>query len=153
VNQNTREMALRHDRYACAEILDARTRLRLPTEHVPQLGSVSRALTGLTGFRYVPAVGIVPVTEFYGSLADDTFHSTQFIRHSSQPLFSPEPDMVHEVIGHGTMMASDRFADMYRLVGRAIRRVETAEAVDARPGCHPPGPAPAGSSRRSFSAH
>ena len=37
--------------------------------------------------------------EFYGSLAEAVFHSTQYVRHPSQPLYTPEPDIIHEVIG------------------------------------------------------
>ncbi|MGO4648915.1 phenylalanine 4-monooxygenase [Nocardia sp. 2YAB30] len=124
-------LAERHNTFACREILQASARLQLPIDHVPQLRAVSQRLNEISGFGYVPAVGIVPVRQFYGSLADDTFNSTQYIRHLSQPLFSPEPDMVHEVIGHGSMLASKRFADMYRLVGRAVRRVTTSAAVEA----------------------
>ena len=29
--------------------------------------------------------------EFYGTLADRVFHSTQYLRHPSQPLYTPEP--------------------------------------------------------------
>lgn len=92
---------------------------------------MSWRLAKLTGFTFAPAAGIVPLAEFYGSLADDTFHSTQFIRHHSRPLFSPEPDMVHEVLGHGATLASPRFAALYRQVGAAARRAETRESLKA----------------------
>ena len=42
--------------------------------------------------------------------ADRVFHSTQYVRHPSEPLYTPEPDIIHEVIGHGNMLASPRFA-------------------------------------------
>ncbi|MBD0746158.1 phenylalanine 4-monooxygenase [Streptomyces sp. CBMA152] len=117
--------------YATAEVQEALENLALPTGHVPQLSKVSRRLETLTGFTFSPAAGIVPLERFYGSLADSTFHSTQFIRHHSRPLFSPEPDMVHEVMGHGATLASPRFADLYRKVGAAARRAETRESLKA----------------------
>ena len=67
--------------------------------------------------------------EFYGSLADRVFHSTQYVRHPSQPLYTPEPDIIHEVIGHGNMLASPRFAAIKREAGEAAQRVETDEAL------------------------
>ena len=77
-----------------------------------------------------PAAGLVPLRAFYGSLADGTFHSTQYIRHHSVPLYTPEPDVVHEVVGHANCLASDRFAALYRAAGRAARRVEDGDALE-----------------------
>ena len=90
---------------------------------------MTSALEPLTGFRYHPAAGLVPLREFYGSLGDGVFHSTQYVRHPSQPLYTPEPDLVHEVIGHGNLLAAPRFAELKRLAGAAAQRVETDEAL------------------------
>ncbi|WP_214106282.1 phenylalanine 4-monooxygenase [Acrocarpospora catenulata] len=126
----TRELAAKHRRYAVEEFLNAAERLGLPGDHIPQLEEVSELLAPLTGFRYLPAAGLVPLREFYGVLADGFFHSTQYIRHHSVPFYTPEPDVIHEVIGHGNTLASDRFAELYRLAGRAARRVESDEALE-----------------------
>jgi phenylalanine-4-hydroxylase len=90
---------------------------------------VSARLEPLTGFRYVPAAGLVPLDEFYGSLADRVFHSTQYIRHPAAPLYTPEPDLIHEVIGHGNLLASPELAELNLLAGRAARRCETDEGL------------------------
>ena len=90
---------------------------------------MSARLEPLTGFRYVPAAGLVPLEEFYGSLADRVFHSTQYIRHWAAPLYTPEPDLIHEVIGHGNLLASPEFAELNLLAGQAARRCETKEAL------------------------
>ena len=90
---------------------------------------MTAALEPLTGFQYVPAAGIVPVREFYGYLADREFHSTQYIRHPSAPLYTPEPDLIHEVIGHGNLLADPEFAELNRLAGEAARGAETEEGV------------------------
>jgi phenylalanine-4-hydroxylase len=124
-----RELAPKHERYACEAFTRAAEALALPTERIPQLDEVSTALEPLTGFRYVPAAGIVPVKEFYGNLADREFHSTQYVRHPSAPLYTPEPDLIHEVIGHGNLLADPEFAELNRLAGEAARRAETEEGV------------------------
>ncbi|MEA2226736.1 MAG: phenylalanine-4-hydroxylase [Solirubrobacteraceae bacterium] len=124
-----RELRGRHATYACREYLDAKEALALPEDHVPQLDEVTARLRPLTGFRYHPAAGLVPLREFYGSLAERVFHSTQYVRHPSEPLYTPEPDIVHEVIGHGNMLASPRFAELKRLAGEAARRVESDAAL------------------------
>ncbi|HUE26755.1 MAG TPA: phenylalanine 4-monooxygenase [Solirubrobacteraceae bacterium] len=125
-----RELAAKHERLACAEYRDAMARLALPADHIPQLDEVSEALRPLTGFEYRPAAGLVPFDQFYGSLADGVFHSTQYLRHPSLPLYTPEPDLIHEVIGHGGMLASPRFAELNRSAGRAARRLQTEEGRD-----------------------
>ena len=125
----SRELRSRHEKYACREFLEAKAALGLPEDRVPQLDEVTDRLAPLTGFRYHPAAGLVPLREFYGSLADRVFHSTQYVRHPSEPLYTPEPDIVHEVIGHGNMLASPRFAEIKRLAGEAARRVQTDEAL------------------------
>ncbi len=123
------ELARKHREYACAEFLDSAQRLDLPTDHIPQLDEVTARLAPLTGFRYAPAAGLVPLREFFGSFADRTFHSTQYIRHHSAPLYTPEPDSVHEIIGHANQLASPLFAEIYQLVGEATIRLETDAAL------------------------
>jgi phenylalanine-4-hydroxylase len=121
----SRELAVKHEKYACRAYRDATARLGLPTDRVPGLDEVSARLQPLTGFRYVPAAGIVPLGDFYGALADGEFHSTQYVRHHAVPLYTPEPDIVHEVIGHANLLADPQLAELNRLAGQAARRVET----------------------------
>ena len=66
-----------------------------------------------TGYRYQPAAGLVPLRDFYGSLADRAFWSTQYVRHHSVPLYTPEPDIIHEVIGHANMLANPQLAKTF----------------------------------------
>ena len=119
-----------HRELACTAFLEGKAALELPEDHIPQLSEVSDALHQQAGFGYAPAAGLVPLRHFYGSLADDVFHSTQYIRHHSVPLYTPEPDVIHEVVGHGNSLASPRFVALYRSAGEAARRVETDEALE-----------------------
>jgi phenylalanine-4-hydroxylase len=124
-----RALGPKHERLACRAFREAKRALALPEHRIPQLDEVTAGLQPLTGFTYHPAAGLVPLDEFYGSLADRVFHSTQYIRHPSAPLYTPEPDLVHEVIGHGNLLADARFAEVKRLAGEAARRCETAEGL------------------------
>jgi phenylalanine-4-hydroxylase len=119
----------RHETYACEQFLHGKERLGLPTDRVPQLEEVSDLLEPLTGFRYQPAAGLVPLRDFYGSLADERFWATQYVRHHSVPLYTPEPDVLHEVVGHGNTLADDRYAALYRSAGASARRLETEDAL------------------------
>jgi phenylalanine-4-hydroxylase len=119
-----------HEVHACREYLDGKACLSLPEDRIPQLSEVTAALEPLTGFRYAPAAGLVPLRAFYGSLADGLFFSTQYIRHHSVPLYTPEPDVVHEVVGHANSLAAPRFAALYRAAGRAARAARSDEALE-----------------------
>jgi phenylalanine-4-hydroxylase len=125
----SRELAAKHRIYATRSFLEGQEALALPNERIPQLGEVTHRLAALSGFRYEPVAGLAPLRTFYGSFVDDVFFSTQYIRHHSTPLYTPEPDIVHEVLGHANQLADPRVADLYRLVGRAVARVETDEAL------------------------
>ena len=123
------ELAPKHDKYAHGEYLRAKHALALPTEQVPQLDEVTALLEPITGWTYIAAPGLVPLREFYGDLGSRTFNSTQYLRHGSQPLYTPEPDIIHEVIGHGNQLASPRFARTTEAAGQASLRLETDEAM------------------------
>ncbi len=123
------ELAPKHEKYAHSEFLAAKDALGLPTERVPQLEEVSTLLEPLTGWTYTCAPGLVPLRQFYADLGVRTFNSTQYLRHPSQPLYTPEPDIIHEVIGHANQLASPRFAAITEAAGRASTRVETEEAM------------------------
>jgi phenylalanine-4-hydroxylase len=124
----SRQLAAKHRRSACRPYLDAAEALVLPADRVPQLREVDERLRALTGFRIAPVPGLVPTRRFYASLADRTFQSTQYIRHHSVPFYTPEPDIVHEIIGHANMLAGAQFADLYQAAGRASLRAEADDA-------------------------
>jgi phenylalanine-4-hydroxylase len=118
-----RELAPKHEKLAIREFVEAKQALDLPTGGVPSLDLVSERLEPITGFRYVPAAGLVPLREFYGSLSERLFHSTQYVRHPEMPLYTPEPDIIHEVIGHGHLLATPTFSELHRLTGEATHRL------------------------------
>lgn len=124
-----RELAPKHERHACRAFREAVVALDLPQDRIPQLDEATARLRELTGFGFVPAAGIVGIEEFYGSLADRTFHSTQYVRHHAAPLYTPEPDLIHEVIGHGHLLADAQLAELNRLAGEAARRTATPEGI------------------------
>jgi len=119
-----------HRRHACAEYLECLDKLNFPTDHIPQLDEVSRKVEALSGFRLEPVAGLVEPRIFLESLARGVFLCTQYIRHHSTPLYTPEPDVAHEIIGHAVTLASPRLAEINRLFGEAVRRTKSDEEMD-----------------------
>ncbi|MFN2452630.1 MAG: phenylalanine 4-monooxygenase [Pyrinomonadaceae bacterium] len=119
-----------HREHACAEYLECLRVLDLPRERIPQMREVSERVEAVSGFRLEPVAGLVTPRVFLESLANGVFLSTQYIRHHSTPLYTPEPDVVHETLGHAVTLADERLAELNRLVGKAVKRTTTAEALE-----------------------
>ena len=119
-----------HHEHACAEYLDCLARLQLDKDRIPQLDDVSRKVEAISGFRLEPVAGLVEPRIFLESLARGVFLCTQYIRHHSTPLYTPEPDVAHELIGHAVTLASNRLAELNRLFGEAVRRTRSAADLD-----------------------
>lgn len=119
-----------HRRHASAAYLESLSALSLPSDRPPQLRDVSDTIQKLTGFRMTPVAGSTEARTFYEILADRTFLATQYIRHAARPGFSPEPDMIHEIIGHGPHLVNERWAQLYQLAGTAVRRLRNPSAVE-----------------------
>ena len=119
-----------HQKHACAEYLECVRRLDLPRQRIPQLREVSAKVEAISGFRLEPVAGLVEPRVFLESLAEGVFLSTQYIRHYSNPLYTPEPDVAHEIIGHAITLADERLAEINRLVGEAVKRTKSDEAME-----------------------
>ena len=119
-----------HREHACAEYLDCIERLDFDSDRIPQLDEVSRKVEAISGFRLEPVAGLVEPRVFLESLARGVFLSTQYIRHHSTPLYTPEPDVAHEIIGHAVTLASTRLAELNRLFGEAVKRTRITSELD-----------------------
>jgi phenylalanine-4-hydroxylase len=119
-----------HERHACREYRDCLKRLNFNMDRIPQLREVTDKVEAISGFRLEPVAGLVEPRVFLESLANGVFLCTQYIRHHSTPLYTPEPDVAHEIIGHAVTLASSRFAEINRLFGEAVKRTDNAQDLD-----------------------
>lgn len=116
VNENLHPL---HRRHASRAYLDAKESLGIPADYIPQLRDLSRKLHGFFGFKLEPIEGLVDSRSFLAKLAERTMWCTQYIRHASRPEYTPEPDVVHEVVGHVPTFVDADFVELSVLIGRA----------------------------------
>jgi phenylalanine-4-hydroxylase len=118
-NQVLTTLSPLHDRFACSEILHLKEITPFTLEQIPQLQDINIRLHPLAGFRLEPVAGLVSPRTFLKYLGRKIFLSTQYIRHHSKPFYTPEPDIIHELIGHVATLAHPGIAEINRLLGLA----------------------------------
>jgi phenylalanine-4-hydroxylase len=118
-----------HEKHASPFYLRAKRDLGISNDRIPQLSEMNRRLKELTNFRLAPVEGLVDTRAFLSWLSWRTMLSTQYIRHHSRPEYTPEPDIVHEAIGHIPMFTNENFADYSQFIGHGAR-IATDEQIE-----------------------
>ena len=118
-----------HFRYACRIYLNAKRELAITRDEIPQLRHLSDRVRRETNMHLVPAEGALPYRTFYEYPAQRGFPVTQFIRHGSHPEFTPEPDMIHDCLGHVPPLMNQDYAELLTLIGKAAATTPTGEQV------------------------
>ena len=118
-----------HVRHASEIYLRAKRDLAIGDREIPQLRHISDRLRTATNMHLVPAEGSLAYRTFYESIADRGFPVTQFLRHGSHPEFTPEPDMIHDCLGHVPPLLNQDYAELLTLIGKAAATTPRGDQV------------------------
>jgi phenylalanine-4-hydroxylase len=118
-----------HRKHACSLYLKGKDDLAINQTEIPQLRTISERLERETNMHLVPAEGALPYRTFYEYIAERGFPVTQFIRHGSHPEFTPEPDMIHDCLGHVPPLMNQDYAELLTLIGKAAATTPHGDQV------------------------
>lgn len=108
---------------ACEPYRAALGSLNITSESIPQFSQINKVLES-HDFRVLPVEGLIDTRRFLTKLAEGTMLCTRYIRHHSHPEYTPEPDIVHEVMGHCVFFANEKYRELNRAFGRAAMRAD-----------------------------
>lgn len=118
-----------HQQYASQIYLQAKRDLAITRAEIPQLKLLGERVQRETNMHLVPAEGALPYRTFYEYIAERGFPVTQFIRHGSHPEFTPEPDMIHDCLGHVPPLMNRDYAELLTLIGKAASTTQKGDQV------------------------
>ncbi len=107
---------------ACEEFATALDQLKLSDSGIPDLTRLSDRLQGMTGWRVVPVVELVPDDIFFDHLANRRFPAGAFLRSEAEMDYLEEPDIFHDVFGHVPLLANPVYADFMEAYGKGGQR-------------------------------
>ncbi|HQR43526.1 MAG TPA: hypothetical protein PLX97_12605 [Gemmatales bacterium] len=118
-----------HVKHASSIYLKAKRQLGISEKEIPQLRLLSDQVKKVTNMHLVPAEGPIAYRTFYSYIAERGFPVTQFIRHGSHPEFTPEPDMIHDCLGHVPPLMNQDYAELLTLIGKAAHTTKSPHHV------------------------
>jgi phenylalanine-4-hydroxylase len=119
-----------HRKYASKIYLEGWKKLCFPADVIPELRAVSESLEKVCGFKLIPIEGFVDSKSFLSCLRTHSMFCTQYVRHPSKPLFSDEPDIIHELLGHTPMFTNRHMVEIYELIGKLAYRADAQRLIE-----------------------
>lgn len=108
-----------HETLAASTYLEGFRRLGMSAARPPAPGALARELNEQTGFGLVLTDGLLDARVFLTHLGNRRQPCTVYLRHGSRPDYTPEPDLVHEAVGHAPMLTDVNAARLNEVIGQA----------------------------------
>lgn len=109
-----------HDKSASHIYLTGKKLLGIETARIPDLNRLNESLQQQHNMGLVSAEGLIDVKNFFAYLSQRKMPCTQFLRHGKRPEYTPEPDAVHDVIGHIPPLMNKEYVNLIQLIGQGV---------------------------------
>jgi len=114
---------------ACKEYLAGFESLGLIADAVPQLPDLNKVLLSKTGWSMEAVETTIPFAQFFDLLANKRFPAATFIRRREELDYLQEPDIFHEIFGHGPLLTNQVFADFCEAYGKFGVKASARERI------------------------
>jgi phenylalanine-4-hydroxylase len=108
-----------HETHAASAYLRGFRRLGLTPARPPVPALFGQVLARETGFGLVLTDGLLDPRVFLTHLGKRRQPCTVYLRHGSRPDYTPEPDLVHEALGHAPMLTNPEASSLNEIIGLA----------------------------------
>jgi len=118
--------------HACREYLAGHDALGYARDRIPDLAALDRRIQAATGWRLVPTSERHSDPEgWYRRFAQKEFLVTDHVRGADELEYTPEPDLLHDLLGHVPYLLDPRYTALEELFAPAFLRADDAgrEAV------------------------
>ncbi|MBL7663407.1 hypothetical protein JNK13_11710 [bacterium] len=116
------KLDLLHRKHASRIFLEGKSALAFAAETIPQARDLDRLLQDTTGFSLTPAEGLLAGKTYFIGWSEGKMPVTLFLRHPSHPEYTPEPDIVHDILGHVPPLMNQAYADLIEFIGIAAKQ-------------------------------
>ena len=123
------KLASAHNAKACAMYLKGKKLLNLDTQKMPQLFHLEKQVQTQHQIGIVPAEGLLHPRTFHHYLKQRIMPCTLFLRHHSDPEYTPEPDAVHDVLGHVPPLVDKEYVDITQMIGRGVETADDEQLI------------------------
>ena len=118
-----------HNRYGCDFYLQGKKELNLQADRIPSLVELDQRLRKQHGIRLIAAEGLIDTRHFFSYLSKRIMPCTLYLRYGENPQYTPEPDTVHDVVGHVPPLMNKEYVELIQLIGKAVAKIDDTQLL------------------------
>lgn len=111
-----------HEEKASKIYLHGKKQLAINKNQIPQFADINETLKHTYNISLIPAEGLLASRSFHYYLSKRYMPCGLFLRHPHSEDYTPEPDTIHDLIGHIPPLTNNIYNDLLELIGRGVKQ-------------------------------